>query len=267
VKLLQDPKVPYPGVVDLLERVADDASRQAGAAALVKRAAAMPDIPVPVWRTLGALGGKPVIDFLVQRIEKGGKQAVLATQALQQRREPSVLPLALRVAGDQKADKELRDEMFGVIEKIGGPEAQRGLCSIIAADPTELVRYRAYEAALAVGQANAVVPALEAFPQKASYKRDDVADFLAKDITKLGPSVKPAVAKALASSSPVARMAAVMSFDPAVASRPADAFGAAADAPALLKLASDKGTLKGFPAGDTVGKEAARVAGVLQKKR
>src|SRR5262245_1899668 len=55
VKLLEDPKVPYAGVVDLLQRVADDASRQAGAVALVKRASSMQDIPVPVWRALGTL--------------------------------------------------------------------------------------------------------------------------------------------------------------------------------------------------------------------
>ena len=63
-----------------------------------------------------------------------------------------------------------------LVEKIGGVEAQRGLVHIIATDPVEMVRYRAYEAAPAAGGAQAVVPALEAFPASASYKRDDVVE-------------------------------------------------------------------------------------------
>ena len=39
---------------------------------------------------------------------------------------PAVLPFALKVAGDPKADKLVRDEMFGVIEGIGGLEARQG---------------------------------------------------------------------------------------------------------------------------------------------
>ncbi len=56
-----------------------------------------------------------------------------------------MLPFALKVAGDPKADKLVRDEMFGVIEGIGGLEARKGLLAIISSDREELVRYRAFE--------------------------------------------------------------------------------------------------------------------------
>lgn len=266
-KLLDDQRVPFVGVADLLVRVGDDASREEGSAALVRRAAAMSTIPVPLWNALGAIGGRAATGFLLHKVEKGSEgEAISAAQALQQRRDPSLLPTAVRIASDPKANKGVRDEMFGLIEKIGGLEAQRGLIHVIAADPTELVRYRAYEAALEVGKANAVVPALEAFPAGASYKKDDVMDFLVKDITKIGPDAKPALAKALGSSSALARFVALWSYEAPLPSDARKSLGGAADAPAILKLSSDKGTVKGFPAGTTVGKEAARVAAGLQKR-
>ena len=64
-----------------------------------------------------------------------------------------MLSLALKVASDSRADRGLRDEIFGVIETIGGPQAQAGLVHIIATDKEEMVRYHAFESALAVGKA------------------------------------------------------------------------------------------------------------------
>jgi hypothetical protein len=213
------------------------------------------------------VGGKAVTLFLVQKATTGPEAtAVAASQALQQRRDPTLLLMALRIAGDPKANKAVRDEMFGLAEKIGGPEAQRGLVRIIATDPTELVRYRAYEAALAVGRGSAITPALEAFPAKAAYKKEDVVDYLVKDIAKLGPECRPALERTLASPSPLARMTAVLAYEAPLPSNPRQIVGRRDDAPALLKLSGDKGTVKGFPPGDTVGKEAARVAAVLQKR-
>jgi hypothetical protein len=42
--------------------------------------------------------------------------------------------------------------------------------------------------------------------------------------------------------------------------------GRAPDAPAVEKLAADSTTVKGFPAGETVGKTATRVVEILKKK-
>jgi hypothetical protein len=265
VKLVARPKAPYRGLAELLVKVCDAPTRDKAGAALLGRIPAGKPIPNDMWLALGLLGGPTVTEFLSNKMQKGpAEEAIAAAKALQQSRFPSLLPLALKIAGDAKANKELRGEAFGVIEKIGGPEAQVGLLRIIAHDKNEIVRYRAHEAALEVGKASAIVPALQAFPAKVSFKREDVIDFLVKDITKIGPSAKPAVLSALASPAPLARMTAILALE---ASLPANAkvrLGAPEDAAALGKLAADKATLKGFPAGMTVGAEAKRVAGMLQ---
>ncbi|HTA21538.1 MAG TPA: hypothetical protein VK989_19735, partial [Polyangia bacterium] len=63
--------------------------------------------------------------------------------------------------------------------------------------------------------------------------------------------------KTLGSSSPLARMVAVMTLEQ---------IGRAADAAALEKLAGDSTVVKGFPAGATIGKEASRVAQAVKSK-
>jgi HEAT repeat protein len=219
-----------------------------------------------MWIALGTLGGQSVTEFLTQKLVKSPPaEAALAAKALQQARYPSVLPLALKIAADPKANNLVRDEVFGVVEKIGGSAAQKGLVEIIAKDKKDLVRYRAYEAALEAGKAEAVLPALQAFSDKVSLRQEDVVDFLVKDITKLGRSAKPAVLDALSSPSALARITAVWALE-APSANPWQSLGAASDAAALLKLADDKASPRGFPAGVTVGSEAKRVAAVLQKR-
>ena len=178
-------------------------------------------------------------------------------RALMERRDPSVLPFAIKVASDPKADKIVRDEMFGVIESIGGLEAQRGLLGIISSDKEEIVRYRAFESAITAGKSEAIQPALEAFPAAVAYKKVDVDDLLVKLIEKLGPPARPALVKTLGSTTPLARMTALMSLEQV---------GKAPDAPAVEKLSGDSTSVKGFPAGESIGKEATRVAEVLKKK-
>ncbi len=262
IKLLREPNTPFPAIVDLVVKVADVDGREQAATVLVKRAGAMKEIPLSMWKALGEIGGKAATAFLVGRIEQGGeKDALQATLALQQSRQPALLPMALRMAGDAKVNKGLRDEMFGLAERIGGLAARDGLIAIIRGDKVELVRYRAYEAALVAGRADAIVPALEAFPAKESYKKADLIDYLAKDIEKLTKvkgekeAVTKALSKALVSTSALARMAAVLALE---------TIGGPADAPLLAKLATDKGAVKGFDLADTVGKEAGRVAALLQ---
>jgi hypothetical protein len=131
------------------------------------------------------------------------------------------------------------------------------LLGIISSDKEEIVRYRAFESALTVGKADAIQPALEAFPAAAAYKKVDVDDLIVKLIEKLGAPARPALVKTLGSTAPLARVGAVMSLE---------FVGRAADGPAVEKLAGDSTTVKGFPGGDTIGKEAARVAEVLKKK-
>ncbi len=263
VRLLAAPDAPYPGIVDLLAKVADQDSREKAGAALLRRAGIGKPMPLALWKALGALSSKTTSDFLIAKVERGSEaDAVAAAQALQQSQRPTLLPMALRLAGDPKTAKGVRDEMFGLAERIGGLVARDGLVHIVATDPAELVRYRAYEAALVAGNVGAIGPALEAFPAKESYKRDDVVDYLAKDIGKLArnkqdrPAVIAAIKKTLSSQVPLARMVAVLAFED---------IGGMADVAALRKLASDTATIKGFPPGASVGKEAVRVAAVLEK--
>jgi HEAT repeat protein len=183
--------------------------------------------------------------------------AAMAVRALGQRRDPTVLPFALKVASDAKADKLVRDEMFGVIEGIGGLEARKGLLTIISSDREELVRYRAFEVVLSTSKAEGIIPALDAFPAGAAYKKVDVDDLLVRLIEKLGKSARPVLVQALDSRAPLTRMTAVMALEQV---------GSAAEAPALTKITTDSTALKGFPSGETIGKEASRVAEALKKK-
>ena len=267
VKLLGEPKSPYKGLAELLVKVCDEPTRDKGGAALLGRVSPGKPIPIDMWLAMGMLGGPSVTEYLAGKMQKGSsEEAIFAAKALQQSPFPTVLPLALKIAGDAKANKELRGEAFGVIEKIGGPGAQQGLLRIIAEDKNDLVRYRAHEAALEVGRADAIVPALQAFSGKLSFKREDVVDFLVKDISKLGAKAKPQVLAALGSPSALARMTAILALEAPMASNPRGHLGGPEDAAAVLKLADDKASIKGFPSGGTVGAEAKRVASSLQGK-
>jgi hypothetical protein len=229
--------VPYGQVADLLARVGDEGARDKGAAALIARAAkikASDKQPDMFYKAVGTLGGPTAVKFLEEKVtslDKADKDdALLATRALAARRDPAVLPFALKIAADQKADKTLKDE---------------------------IVRYRAFESILAARKADGIQPALEAFPASAAYKKVDVDDLLVKLIEKQGPAARPALVKTLASRAPLARMTAAMALEQ---------IGRAPDAAALEKLVADTAPVKGFPPGETVGKQAAHAAETVKKR-
>ena len=252
---------PFHQAADLLAKVGDEATRDQGAAALIARVPKLktsekrPDL---VYKAIGTLGGPNAVKFLQDKIGGGDKEeALMATRALGERRDPAVLPFALKVAADPKADKTLRDEMFGVVEGIGGLDTEKGLVGIISSDKDEIVRYRAFESILAARKADGIQPGLEAFPASASFKKVDVDDLLVKLIEKQGPAARPALVKTLGSRAPLARMTAAMAREQV---------GRAPDAAALEKLSGDSAPVKGFPAGETVGKQAARAAEAVKKR-
>jgi hypothetical protein len=261
VRVLSTPDLPYLPAAELLGKVGDESARDKGAAALVARAPqikAADKSPEKLDRALGLIGGPTAVSYLQHEVSaEKGDAALMATRALRERRDPSVLPFALKIAGDPKADRALRDEMFEVAATIGGLEAEKGLLGIISSDKDEIVRYRAFEAVLTARKAEGIVPALEAFPASATYKRVDVDDLLVKLIEKLGQAARPALVQARGSRVPLARATAAMTL--AQIGRPDDAA-------ALTKLASDSATVKGFPAGDTVGKEASAAAEAVKKR-
>jgi hypothetical protein len=261
-RLCAEADLPYVQTVQLLAKVGDEATRERCGVALVARApkirAADKRHPDQIYKSLGELGGPSAAKFLQDRASGSDKDdALMATRALAVRRDPAVLAFALKVAGDSRADKALRDEMFGVIEAIGGLEAEKGLLGIISSDRDEIVRYRAFESVLAARKAEGIVPALEAFPASGTYKKVDVDDLMVKLIEKLGEPARPALVKALESRAPLARMTAAMALAQ---------IGRAPDAAALEKVANDAAPVKGFPAGDTVGKAATRAAEAARKR-
>jgi HEAT repeat protein len=261
-RVLSEPDAPFAQAAELLAKVGDDSARDAGASALIARApqikAKNKQHPELLFKALGALGGPTAIKFLQDKVVgKDKEEAQLATRALGERRDPAVLPFALKIAADSHADKGIRDEMFGVVEGIGGLDAEKGLLGIISSDRDEIVRYRAFESVLAARKADGIQPGLEAFPASAAYKRVDVDDLMVKLIEKLGAPARPALVTTLGSRAPLARMTAVMALEQV---------GQAADAPALEKLTGDAAAIKGFPPGETVGKAAARAVEVVRKK-
>ena len=216
LQLLEDPAAPYLPVVDLLAKVADPETREKASAALVKRAAGQPSIPPQLWRALGMLGGNPVTDFLQEKAEKGHERdAVLASQALQQGpRNPGLVAFAMRMAGDQRASRAVRDEMFGLLEYVGTPEAADGADR--ASSPPIPIRWcatgptrRRWRSARKGSSRPRWTPSRQA----ASYKREDVVDFLVKDIQKLGPSARAVLPKVLASKSALARMTGLLAYE------------------------------------------------------
>jgi len=255
--LLAEPIPGYAAVADLLARIGDEGAREKGGAALVKRATLLRTVPDAMWKSLGVLGGPSVVTFLEGWIQSAGHDALPAVRALQQRRDPSLLPYALRMAADQKADLGVRDEMFGVVETIGGPQAKDGLVHIIQSDPKEMVRYRAFESLLTVAKQDGIIAGLEAFPANATYKRVDVDDLLVKLCEKLGAAARPVLVVALQSKAPLARMTAVMTLEQ---------IGKSPDAAALEKIGKDTTMIKGFPGGETIGKAALRAAGIVRGK-
>ncbi len=260
--VLGDTVPSFPMAADLLGKVGDEGARNKGATALIARAqkekAKDKEVSPSIWKAIGAVGGPVATKFLEEKaLGPNRDEAANAVRALGQRRDPQTLPFALKVAGDPKADKLVRDEMFGVIEGIGGLEARKGLLAIISSDREELVRYRAFEVVLSTSKAEGIVPALDAFPAGAAYKKVDVDDLLVRLIEKLGAAARPALVQALDSHAPLTRMTAVMALEQV---------GARADAPALAKIVGDSTSLKGFPSGETIGKEASRVAEALKKK-
>ncbi|MGD0836958.1 MAG: HEAT repeat domain-containing protein [Polyangia bacterium] len=270
VRLIADARAPYRGIAELLAKVGDPVTRDRGGSALVERlehTRAGDRTASDMWIALGLLGGPTVSEFLAGKMQKGSREdAVAAAKALQQSRFPAVLPVALHIAADARADKELRGEVFGVIEKIGGPDALSGLLAIIAHDKNDIVRYRAHEAALEVGKATAILPALEAFAPGLSFRRDDVIDFLVKDISRIGSAAKPQVQAALSSPSPLARMTAVLALEAPLPLGRGQTLGGPDDVAVLGTLGNDRATLKGFPPGMTIGSEAKRVAALLGSK-
>lgn len=258
-KLLDDSAVPFQVPVAVLDAVGTPQDRARGGAGLVKRARGQGRVPEPLWKALGTLGGPDVVAYLGEKVTAGGPEDVEgASQAMAaMRREPALLPLALQVAGQPARPEPVRERMIDVAEKVGSEEAQKGLTGLIARVPEPALRYRAFRAALKAGRGKVLLPALEAFPAAATYTPQEIDKEMVGAIYELGWENREGLFRALESRSPFARMAAVLTLERS---------GLGSDADQVAKLSRDRGQVRGFPPGRTIGVEASRVAALLKKQ-
>jgi hypothetical protein len=257
-RVLDDGAAPFAGTVEILDKVGDGPAREQGGAALVKRARAAPPVAPALWSAIATLGGKDVVAFLQDRVEHGAPaEAESAAETMTKlRREPALLPFALRVAAAPATAAKVREHLFEVVEKIGSEEAREGLAKLVGAAPDPAIRYRAFDAALKVGRGKAIVPSLEALPQDTKYTAEEVREHLVRPLASMpGLDSREGLFKCLESKVPLARLVAVLVLEK---------MGFASDAGPIGKLAGDKGRVQGLR-GQTVGTEAERVAAVLRK--
>jgi hypothetical protein len=254
-RVIADPKAPFDVAVEVLDKVGDKAAREAGGAALVDRARGGAPLTPALWKALSTLGGARVTTYLEEKIEHGAdsERDEAARTLVALRRDPKLLPFALRLARDTEARPVVRREMLGLVQSLGGDEAKKGLLGLIAGDPEPSFRYAAFEA-LVKGDAKSVLPALEAMPLRGSYDPVSVHEQLVKPLAHMGWPAREGIFKALQSSSPLARLTAVWTLEKV---------GFASDAAALVKLAGDQARIKGIPT--PIGAEASRVAAGLKK--
>ncbi len=260
-RVLDDAAAPFETATQILEKVGDRAAREKGGAALARRARAMEVVPAPLWDALGTLAGKDAIEFLLEKVRDRGAvdAAQKAADALVKiRREPALLATALKVAADPTFRQSIRDRMMEVVQNVGGQDAQKGLIELVKVGADPAFRFAVCDAALKMGRSGAIAPVLEAFPADVAITADEIRKHFVDPIYSMGFENREGLLKALESkTSPLARMAAVLTMEKT---------GFNTDAEFVGKLAKDKGVVKGFPPGDTVGREAQRVAAELKKQ-
>jgi hypothetical protein len=261
-RVMADEKAPFATAVELLAKVGDQASREAGGAALVRRARGLTTVPPELWQGVSTLGGPQAVAFLEEVVDRRAEDArdaqLHAAGALAKiRLEPSLLPFAVRIAKDPGVRLAVREQMLTLLQRIGSEDARKGMIEIIASNPEPEFRYKTFAAIVAAGSGRQLLPALEAFPISEAYRPDELRTRLVEPIVHVGYSGRPDVLKALESRSPLVRLVALWALEKS-------AF--AADAKQVEKLLGDRGKVKGLPSGATVGAEATRIATYLKKQ-
>ena len=125
-----------------------------------------------VYKALGTLGGPTAVKFLQDKVRGGDKEeALLATRALGERRDPAVLPFALKVAADPKARQDAarrdvrrhrRDRRPRRREGAGSGSSRRTRTRSSATAPSNRCSRRA--------RPTGIQPGLEAFPASATLQ-------------------------------------------------------------------------------------------------
>jgi len=242
----------------LIRQVGSQQDRDRAAEGIIALAEKQKPAQVQTFHALGKVGSLKAVSYLDRVAQKGElEQRIWAMRALALFPHPTVISTAKSIAGDAslKDDRALlRDEAFTVLEKISDPRSLDALVGFLE-DSDEKVRYRAIEAILSGFGAKGLTKLLEGLPSSYTYKKEDLVDFIEKDIQELGASALPALREALGSKNWVARL---------VAARVLGRLGTKQDVTALEKLGSDSTKLRGWEGGATVGSEALAAAKQLK---
>ena len=242
-----------------LGKIGDKPAREQAGAQLVERAKKAKKLEESLLQQLGFVGGDHAVAWLTAVAEDGKESPALRAKslfALAQAADPATLPAALRLAGDGKQPGEVRDAAFELAEKLG-PPAVPGLSHLLD-DKKDLVRWRAVEAMMSAGKTQAVAVVLEGLPPGKSYGKEDLHDYVVRQISPLGVAALPALRDELKSKNWVARL---------VAAEAIAEIGKPEDADRLEALGGDDTHLKGWPGGATVGSEAKLLAAGLRAKK
>jgi HEAT repeat protein len=246
-----------------LRAVGDQGARDVGAEKLIDLAKRQTDtkILLKIFEAMGKVGSVKSVGYLIEVAQKGEfHQRQWALRALTLFPHPSAIAIAKSIAADtslKDEQAELRDDAFGLLEKIKDPKSLDALLSFLSGKE-EKVRYQAIEALLSGFGAEGLTKLLEALPIGYTYKKEDIKDFIEDDIIKLGKNALQPVRSALESKSWIARLIAIR-----VLSR----MGTKEDVAVLEKLTSDQTKLRGWDAGATIGREASAAVDVLKSRK
>lgn len=256
VKLMAMPKAPHAEVAELLAKVGDAAAKSQAGDAYLPVAKKAGNAEPGSWQALGLLASPAVVAYLKHQVDEAPwQQGQQAARALTLQPHPELGEFALVRAANPKLHGNVREEMFTLAATCCGAATVPGLAKLMQTSADPMVKYRAFSAVLQAAGAGGVDAGLDGL-DKVAVKPEDADDFLVKEIAKLGAPAREASLKLLSAPAPLKRMVAVMCLAKV---------GKPDDAQQLKALANDKATVKGFPAGQTVGREADRVASLLAK--
>ncbi len=164
---------------------------------------------------------------------------------------------SLAIIHDARAPGEVREAAFQVAEKLGAA-AVGGLTTLFT-DHDSVVRFRAVEAALHAGGANAIAPVLAALPEDRPVKSEDLDSFVVHDLGLIGKEGLPAILRAAKGEGVhgLGQVAAIRSLERQ----------AGADALSMLgSLSGNTATVRSLVPATQVAVEARRAADAIGKR-
>jgi hypothetical protein len=209
-----------------------------------------------LWRALARWGPR---EPLMARLQARGAHSLAAARALAfAPPDPTLALAALEVGRDRAADPGLRRAALTVVERVGSASLASALVATIGRENDPSVGYRTDITAIMLAGESVAVPALEAFPRQLEHRDDQLRATLVGATLWLGGDAARRVAlRAVRSRASLARLTGVLLLE---------RVGASEDAARLRHLSRDGRRVRGLPAGDRIGTQAARVMALLKQR-